>query len=266
MLPNCSPVPAAAETARQPDPRADADIRVVMVDDDDAYREAVAGELSDQGFAVRDFGSGAALFDFFADGGSADLIVLDWRLPGTTGLDLLGQIRRRGIMVPVIFLTGMPATSYENAALDNGALDFVNKSRGAAILAKRIRLIMRSGKLPPEDQREETIAVGDLVLRPKVSRAMWKDEDVNLTVVEFNIVLLLVQQAGEYTTYRSIYDCVHHAGFIAGDGENGYRTNVRSSIKRIRNKFRAIDPGFAEIENFLAFGYRWRSAVHLQPN
>jgi two-component system response regulator ChvI len=61
-------------------------------------------------------------------------------------------------------------------------------------------------------------------------------------------------------TYRAIYDCVHHAGFIAGSGEDGFRTNVRSSIKRIRIKFRTMDAEFSEIENFPAFGYRWRTA------
>jgi len=78
-------------------------------------------------------------------------------------------------------------------------------------------------------------------------------------VTEFKIIYLLVSRAGEYVTYRSIYDCVHHAGFVAGSGEEGFRTNVRSSIKRIRNKFRAFDARFSDIENYAAFGYRWRS-------
>ncbi len=58
-------------------------------------------------------------------------------------------------------------------------------------------------------------------------------------------------------TYRSLYDRVHYEGFIAGSGDQGYRTNVRSVIKRIRKKFREVDPTFAEIENYLAFGYCW---------
>lgn len=235
-------------------------IKVVLVDDDEDYREAVGGELNDLGFEVVSLGDGAAMFEYFASGASADVMLLDWRMPGISGLDLLGQARRRGIMVPVVFLTGMLAASYENAALDNGALDFVNKSRGASILAKRLNLIVKSGKRPPEQQQEETVACGELQLKPQISRAFWRGTDVNLTVVEFNIVHLLVRSAGEYVTYRAIYDCVHHVGFIAGAGEDGYRTNVRSSIKRIRNKFRAIDADFGEIENFLAFGYRWRGA------
>lgn len=239
--------------------RGDRGIRVVFVDDDEDYREAVTGELIDHGFDVVGFGDGDAMFEYFGSGGSADVVVLDWRLPGASGLDLLGQSRRRGILVPVIVLTGMLATTYENAALDNGAVDFVNKSRGALVLAKRINLIAAAGKKLPEQRREECLVAGDLVLRPQVSRALWKEQDVNLTVVEFNIVLLMVRHLNEYVTYRAIYDCVHHAGFIAGTGEDGYRTNVRSSIKRIRNKFRAIDADFSQIENFLAFGYRWRA-------
>jgi two-component system response regulator ChvI len=48
-----------------------------------------------------------------------------------------------------------------------------------------------------------------------------------------------------------------HEGFIAGDGDNGYRANVRSAIKRIRNKFREHDAAFGEIENYTSLGYCW---------
>jgi two-component system, OmpR family, response regulator ChvI len=89
---------------------------------------------------------------------------------------------------------------------------------------------------------------------------LWGDADVGLTLTEFNIVHLMAANVGEYVTYRAIYDCVHSEGFVAGNGKDGYRTNVRSLIKRIRNKFRCIDVDFAEIENFPAFGYRWRRA------
>jgi len=58
-------------------------------------------------------------------------------------------------------------------------------------------------------------------------------------------------------TYRAIYDRLHYEGFIAGSGNDGYRANVRSVIKRIRNKFRDLDPTFAEIENYSSFGYCW---------
>lgn len=234
--------------------------KLVLVDDDDDYREVVGSELQELGFDVVALADGPALFEFFSAGQNADVVVLDWRLPAGPGIELLPQLRRQGVMVPVMFLTGMSAAAYESAALDRGALDFVDKARGVPILAKRIRLIVEAGKRPPQLSREEAICSGPLTLKPRVSRAYWYGLDVDLTVTEFNIVHLLVSQAGEHVTYRAIYDCVHRIGFIAGSGEDGYRTNVRSSVKRIRNKFRVIDAQFSEIENFPAFGYRWRSA------
>ena len=96
------------------------------------------------------------------------------------------------------------------------------------------------------------------MLKPRVSQAFWDLIELNLTVSEFNIVRMLVSKAGNHATYRAIYDCMRDVGFIAGSGEHGYQVNVRSSIKRIRNKFRLIDPEFAEIEGYASFGYRWR--------
>lgn len=253
VWPNSSPAPAPSELDERKR------IRLLFVDDDDNYREAAVGELEYLGFEVIPMADGASMLEFFAQGSSVDIIVLDWNLMSGPSVDLLPQLRRQGIQVPVVFLTGVPATAYESTALDHGALDFVDKTRGLAILAKRVRLIIETGKRPPQALGKKEARCGKLVLRPAVSRAFWNDADVGLTVTEFNIVHLLISRAGEYVTYRAVYDCVHSAGFIAGSGDDGYRTNVRSSIKRIRNKFRAIDVEFSEIENFPAFGYRWRS-------
>ncbi|MGH6967995.1 MAG: response regulator transcription factor [Stellaceae bacterium] len=239
---------------------ASARVRLVLVDDDSDYREAASAELAELAFEVLAFATGEEMLEYFAQNNDADMIVLDWKLPAGLGIDLLPKLHDRGIRLPVMFLTGMPATAYESAALDRGALDFVDKARGVPILAKRIRLILDSHRRARETPAKAALACGKLTLRPDVSRAFWDNRDVNLTVTEFNIVHLMVSHAGEHVTYRSIYDCVHHAGFVAGNGDEGYRTNVRSSIKRIRNKFRTLDAEFSEIENFPAFGYRWRTA------
>jgi two-component system response regulator ChvI len=96
------------------------------------------------------------------------------------------------------------------------------------------------------------------VLRPDVSRAYWDEVDLGLTIGEYNTVHLLVSNVGRYVSYRSIYDRMTSEGFVAGDGDNGYRANVRSAIKRIRNKFRKHDPAFIEIQNSTSLGYCWR--------
>jgi two-component system response regulator ChvI len=233
-------------------------VRLILVDDDDDFREAASAELTDLGFSVTSFGDGTAMLASVAEGNiAADVIVLDWGLPSLAGIDLLPRLRREGIQLPVVFLTGRSSLSHENLAFDRGALDFVDKARGVPILAKRLRLIVESSKRPRELTVDETLHCGRLMLKPRVSRAFWDDIDVNLTLTEFNIVRLLASNIGNHVTYRAVYDCMHHVGFIAGSGEHGYRTNVRSSIKRIRNKFRLVDPDFDGIENYPSFGYRW---------
>jgi two-component system response regulator ChvI len=245
-------LPPAAERV------AEGQTRLLLVDDDEDYRETVAAELADHGFYVTTFGDAPPLMGHFDAGSTGDVIVLDWNLPSILGIDLLPMLRRRGVRIPVIILTGMSATIREVEALDRGAIDFVDKSRGVPVLAKRAQMIASATRVQGGTPAQDTVDYGSLVLRPRLCRAYWRGQDVGLTVTEFNIVHKLVENAGEHVSYRSIYDCVHHCGFIAGSGEDGYRTNVRSSIKRIRNKFRAVDTDFAEIENFLAFGYCWR--------
>lgn len=243
--------------------RADAEIesgrrvRIAFVEDDDDFREVASGELGDHGFDVAAFRDGTGLVEFLESAGDIEIIVLDWGLPRVSGIDLLPKLRRAGINLPVVFLTGHSEPNYEQLALDRGAIDFVDKSRGVPILARRLRLIADRVEKPMSADGEGNFHCGRLLLKPAVSRAFWDDTDLNLTVTEFKIVHTLAANIGSYVSYRAVYDCMHYVGFIAGSGENGYRTNVRSCIKRIRNKFRAIDPEFSEIENYQSFGYRW---------
>ena len=232
-------------------------IRLIFVDDDDDYREAATAEIVDLGFVVESFADGASMLASVADGVDADVIVLDWSMPAMSGIDLLPRLRREGIRLPVVFLTGRSSPSHEHLAFDRGALDFVDKSRGVPILAKRIHAIVKSSKRPPELEVDETQHCGRLMLKPRVSRAFWDAVDVNLTLTEFNIVRLLASNVGSHVTYRAVYDCMHHVGFIAGSGEMAIEPMSVQSIKRIRNKFRLVDPEFAEIENYPSFGYRW---------
>jgi two-component system, OmpR family, response regulator ChvI len=236
-------------------------IRVVLVDDDEAYAEAVAEGLGQFGFEVTHYPSGELLLDNPARLHEADVIVLDWRLPTGPGTELMRQLRERGVDLPVVFLSGVPRTTYEATALDRGAVDFVDKARGLVIIAKRLRMVVGWTTRENSHRVRPVLQCGPLELHPELMRATWKGADLDLTLTEFNIVYLLASRSGEYVTYRAVYDCVHGVGFVAGSGEDGFRANVRSSIKRIRIKFRAVDHRFHEIENFAAVGYCWRQEI-----
>jgi two-component system response regulator ChvI len=233
-------------------------IRILFVEDDDSFREVLSADLSDRGFDVQSFPDGASLLSALEAPAHADLILLDWKLPKTPGIDLLPRLRRRGVNLPVVFLTGYAESTRENLALDRGAIDFIDKARGVEVLVKRLRRAVEAAKpAAPDPQTDARLVHGSLVLRPAVSRAYWNEIDVELTMGEYNVVYLLASNLGRYVTYRSLYDRLRYEGFHAGHGTNGYRANVRTVIKRIRRKFVAIDPAFDRIKNYSNFGYSW---------
>jgi two-component system, OmpR family, response regulator ChvI len=248
--------------------------RVVLVESDQYYREVLTVELLRQGFVVHAFADGASLLGSLAIAVDADLAVLDWDLPKMPGIQLLAQLRQHGVDLPVVFLTGKviagddhdrcllapreALNAYEYMAFDQGAVDFIAKSRDRQVLVRRLRSVVELAKPRPKTDLpvQERLACGKLLLES--SRAYWNEVDVDLTLGEYNIVHLLASKPGNFVTYRAVYDRLRHEGFIAGEGAEGYRANVRSAIKRIRNKFREFDPTFDKIENYTGFGYCWR--------
>ena len=231
---------------------------LLLVDDDDLFRESLGLNLIDEGYEVTSFANGRDVLAYLDQGGGADVMLLDWRMPNLTGLDVLRQIRAAGTTIPVIFLTVLSDDIYEEAALESGAVDFIDKSRRLPILLRRLQLIAEgrpSGE--PEPARNSALQLGQLTLRFDISRAVWGGRVLDLTLTEFKILTLLAEKAGRDVGYREIYDLVHGKNFIAGHGSEGYRANVRTFIKRIRKKFRDVDAGFDHIENYAGFGYRW---------
>jgi two-component system response regulator ChvI len=172
-----------------------------------------------------------------------------------TGKVIAGDDHDRCLLAPREALD-----AYEYMAFDQGAVDFIAKSRDRQVLVRRLRSVVELAKPRPKTDLpvQERLACGKLLLES--CRAYWNQVDVDLTLGEYNIVQLLASKAGSFVTYRAVYDRLRHEGFIAGEGAEGYRANVRSAIKRIRNKFRACDPAFDEIENYTGFGYCWRKA------
>ena len=233
---------------------------IVLVDDDELFRKALELKLTAAGYEVTSFPGGSAALGHFASGGHADVVLLDWRMPGMNGLEVLRSLRRSGNTTPVIFLTVLSEDIYEEAALEGGAVDFIDKSRRLSILVKRLRLIAEGARPGPEaDGRPagDVLHLGNLELRFDSNRASWAGAPIDVTLTEFKIVALLALRIGEDVPYREIYDVVHGKDFAAGYGDEGYRVNVRTFIKRIRKKLREIDPEFEHIQNNPGAGYRW---------
>ncbi len=238
--------------------------KVVVVDDDPLFRESLGQNLVDADFCVENFADGRTALQYLGGSPDVDLVLLDWKMPEMNGIEVLREMRESGLQVPVIFLTVLSDQIFEEAALQGGAVDFVEKSRSFAILLKRIDLILAGSKGRSREDANDNVESGqhleldELSLDLDTSRALWKGAQVELSFTEFKIVHFMSARAGRDIRYRDLYDIVHGEGFISGSGADGYRANVRAFIKRIRQKFREIDDSFDRIENYPGFGYRWR--------
>jgi two-component system response regulator ChvI len=242
---------------------------ILVVDDNNLFRESLSLAIVDEGYAVTSFSSGALVLEYFAAGGRADVVLLDWQMPGMNGLEVLRGLRRSGYSTPVIFLSALSENIYEEIALESGAVDFIAKSRGLSILVKRLQLIAegtRRVRQTDEWQVGNVLHFGRLELRFDSNRANWAGSPIDLTLTEFKIIALLALRMGQDVSYREIYDLVHHKNFKAGYGDDGFRANVRSFIKRIRKKLRVVDPECEHIHNYASFGYRWVDIVQAESN
>jgi hypothetical protein len=168
--------------------------------------------------------------------------------------------------ISAIFL-GLVTNSTTNQTAPVGSVvNYIGRTTGEANILSRFEMVIKD-LMAPRDIGTTTAGIdtnpdriGHLELHRKTCRAAWRGTDIALTVTEFRTVDLLASEPCNDISYRRIYDIVHGEGFQSGKGSNGYYPNVRSMIKRIRNKFRAIDDTFSAIENYRSFGYRWRDS------
>ncbi|MEW5703575.1 MAG: response regulator transcription factor [Pseudomonadota bacterium] len=233
---------------------------VMVVDDDDLFRESLVENLKASGFNVSTHSNGPDALAELLNSDRHTLLLLDWRMPKMTGIQVLRKMRESQIAIPVIFLTALGDQMYEEAALAGGAVDFVEKSRSFSILLRRIGLILEGGKTKPasEATTDDVLQDGNLKLHLDTSRAFWKDKQVPLTLREFELIRYLATQPEKDVSYRELYNLVRDEDFYIGADSESYRSNIRNFIKRIRKKFRDIDQTFDHIENYPGFGYRWR--------
>ena len=235
-----------------------------IVDDDALFRETLAGNLQDAGYEVKSWADGETFLADFGHEPVPDLVLLDWKMPGLNGIDVLRRMRAQSGEPPVIFLTVLSEQIFEEAALLGGAVDFIEKSRSFTIVQKRIQLILGGRRADGVGAGENGAAVapggltvGELSLDLESRRARWRGQPLDLTLNEFSLVHALASRDGRDVSYRELHEASRGRGFHAGAGDDGYRANIRAAIKRLREKFKAVDADFDRIGNYPGFGYNW---------
>jgi len=227
--------------------------KIALVEDDRNILTSVSIALESEGFSVDTYTDGDDALRGLSQK-PADLAILDIKMPRMDGMELLLKIRKKSVM-PIIFLTSKDDEVDELLGLRMGADDYIKKPFSQRLLIERIKALLRRRELDENanngDDKNNAIFRDNLMMDQSRHECTWKGNPLNLTVTEFLLLKSLAYRPGLVKNRDQLIDTAY--------GENIYvddRT-IDSHIKRLRKKFRAIDPNFSQIETLYGVGYRY---------
>jgi two-component system, OmpR family, response regulator ChvI len=227
---------------------------IALVDDDRNILTSVSIALQTEGFLTRVYADGETALKALIDN-PPDLAIFDIKMPRMDGLELLRRLREKS-RIPVIFLTSKDDELDEALGLAMGADDYIAKPFSQRLLIARIKAILRRVEVVQDnaegdDEAAGPIERGRLTMDPARHKTLWAGEPVTLTVTEFLILETLAQRPGIVKTRNQLMDAAYQDDIYVDD-----RT-IDSHIKRLRRKFRQVDPDFDAIETLYGAGYRF---------
>ena len=188
-------------------------MRILVVDDEPAVREALRRALQLEGYDVELAGDGVEALERLAVSG-VDAVLLDVLMPRLDGLETCRRLRRDGNALPVLMLTARDAVSDRVAGLDAGADDYVVKPFALEELLARLRALLR--RLAP--QGGDVLRFGDLTLDPGTRQVERGGERIELTRTEFSLLELFLLNPRQVLTRSVIFERVW--GYDFGFGSN----------------------------------------------
>jgi two-component system response regulator ChvI len=230
---------------------------ITLVDDDENIVTSVSLALESHGHTVKSYYDGAAgLAALEAE--PPDLAILDVKMPRMDGMEVLRRLRQTSDL-PVIILTSKDEEIDEILGFNLGADDYIHKPFSQRLLIERVKAVLRRAR-PDEEESPagapgaKAIRRGKLTLDPARHDCLWDGRPVKLTVTEFLLLQALAQRPGFVKSRDSLMDAAYEDQVYVDD-----RT-IDSHIKRMRKKFRSVDPDFDAIETLYGVGYRYREA------
>ncbi len=233
--------------------------QVLLVEDDEATRHAVAANLIGHGYGVREAQDGEEALRRWEES-RPDLILLDLGLPGIDGLAVVRRVRREAT-TPIIVLSARDEERDKVAALDAGADDYLTKPFGMAELHARLRASLRRS-LGAAAEVDGAVRIGPLELDPIRRHVTVDGREVHLTPREYELLKALLANAGRVVSRGRLLRAVWGVEYA---GESHY---LHVHVAGIRRKLAAADPDGALSGLLVAepgVGYRVRDAEELRP-
>jgi two-component system response regulator RegX3 len=228
---------------------------VLLVEDEDSFIDALTLGLTREGFRVSVARDGAEALDIFDDV-QPDLVLLDVMLPKLSGLDVCRELRSRS-RVPIIMVTAKGAEIDTVVGLEMGADDYVTKPYRLRELVARMRAVLRRRAeelpVPPWPLADEVVEVGDVRVDHERHEVVVRGDQVRLPLKEFELLALLLENAGRVLTRETLIDRVWGADYV------GDTKTLDVHIKRLRSKVEN-DPGApSRIVTIRGLGYKYES-------
>lgn len=171
--------------------------KVLVVDDEPEVREYLSSILENESFSVKCVDSGETVFSVL-DTFKPNILLLDYRLPGQSGVDVVRAIRRSEDFkeLPIIMVTGLDGEEEKVAALELGADDYVVKPFSAKELSARIRAVLRRVGQEEEEEPSDRLETDGLIVDLRAHKVFQNNDEVYLTLTEFRILSELLKQKG----------------------------------------------------------------------
>jgi two-component system response regulator RegX3 len=230
--------------------------KALLIEDEEAISEPLAAALGREGFDVAVAGTAAGGLDAFR-AGAPDVILLDVMLPDGDGRDVLREIRARS-RVPVIMLTARGEEMDRVLGLELGADDYVTKPFSAVELAARIRAVLRRAAVPAQPEGT-TLAAGDVRMDLERRLVTRGDESLDLTVKEFDLLRVLLENAGRLVRRETLMNEVWDPNWW------GSTKTLDVHVSSLRKKL-GDDPSAPRyVHTVRGVGFRFASADELAP-
>jgi two-component system response regulator RegX3 len=229
-----------------------AETTVLVVEDEDSFVEALSIGLRREGFRVQIARDGAQALDLF-DAVAPDLVLLDVMLPRISGIDVCRQLRKRS-QVPIIMVTAKGAEIDTVVGLEVGADDYVTKPYRLRELVARMRAVLRRSPRDRQmDASGEALEVGDVALDPERHEVVIRGSTVQLPLKEFELLELLLDNAGRVLTRETLIDRVWGSDYV------GDTKTLDVHIKRLRSKVEDDPSNPSRIVTIRGLGYKFES-------
>lgn len=229
---------------------------ILLVEDEEAFVDALTISLSKEGFRVEVARDGAEALRLFEEV-EPDLVLLDLMLPRVSGIDVCREIRARS-QVPIIMATARSAEVDTVVGLEVGADDYVTKPYRMRELVARMRAVLRRSDHGPNGLTEshglgQAITIGDVTINPQTHEVIIRDDPVQLPLKEFELLQFLMERVGLVQPRDVLIDRVWGHDYV------GDTKTLDVHVKRLRAKVETEPSTPTRIVTIRGVGYKFTS-------